>query len=186
MIAKEITKYIFIDDKNPSGDIALVFGTWNARKESIEKASKLYKNGFVPKIIVSGGINPGTGIVEADLMAEELRGLGVMKEDIFIEDKSINTLENVIFSKEIIDRELGIKNIRVITAVVKNYHARRALMTLRKYMPGHIRLKAAAYTSAHYPFTKDNWSEVKCGKRKVAEELKKIEKYFAKGDLADL
>ena len=186
MDIKEITDYIFLNDKNPSGDIAFVFGTWNAWKESIEKAAELYKNGFVPKVIVSSGENPVTGASEGDLMALDLEKLGVPKKDILIEKKSTNTLENVLFSKKIIDKELGLQNIRIITAVVKNYHARRALMTLRKHIPKNIQLKSAAYASADYPFTKDNWHNVEDGNKKVMEEVEKIKMYLAKGDLTEL
>src|SRR3989344_8237365 len=120
MDISEITNYIFLNDENPKGDIAFVFGTWNAWKESIEKSAELYKNGFVPKIIVSGGPNPSTGVIEGDLMAEELRKLGVPSKDVLIENRSTNILENVLFSKEVIDKELGLQNVHVVTAVVKN------------------------------------------------------------------
>ena len=39
MNIRKITDYIFLDHKDPAGDIALVFGTWNAWQESIEKAA---------------------------------------------------------------------------------------------------------------------------------------------------
>ena len=119
-------------------------------------------------------------------MAEEAIKLGVTREDILIENRSANTLENVLFSLDLLDKELGLQNIKVITAVVKNYHARRALMTLRKYIPARIQLKAAAYMSDHYPFTKENWTESDPGKEKVFEEVEKIKTYLAKGDLAEL
>ncbi|HMP67580.1 MAG TPA: YdcF family protein [Candidatus Paceibacterota bacterium] len=186
MNKNEITKYIFINDENPKGDLAFVFGTMNSWKESIEKTAELYKGGFVPKVIVSGGINKTTGIVEGDFMAIELEKLGIPKKDILIENKSMNTLENVLFSIEVIDKKIGLENIGTITAVVKNFHARRALMTLRKQISKHVKLKSAAYTSDKYPFTKENWHEIEIGKNKVMEEVVKIKTYFAKGDLAEL
>ena len=78
------------------------------------------------------------------------------------------------------------QNICIITAVVKNYHARRALMTLRKHTPQNIHLKSAAYTSVHYPFTKENWYNSENGNKKVMEEVEKIKMYLAKGNLAEL
>ncbi len=186
MTSEEITNYIFLDDTDLKGDIAFVFGTWNAWKGSVEKATELYKSGFVPKLIFSGGINKKTGVIEGEAMAEEAIKLGVPRNDVLIENKSTNTLENVLFSLGVIDKELGLQNIKVMTAVVKNYHARRALMTLRKHIPPHIQLKAAAYTSDYYPFTKENWTESDLGKEKVFEEVEKIKTYLAKGDLAEL
>ncbi len=186
MTTQEITKYIFIDDKDPQGSIAIVFGTWNARKYSVEKAVELYKKGNVPKIVFSGGYNEKSGVVEGQIMAEEAIKLGVPSKDILIENRSRNTLENVLFSIDIIDKEIGLKNIESIIAVVKNYHARRVLMTLKKHIPPHIQLKATAYTSEFYPFTKENWYKSDLGKKKVFEEIEKINTYLAKEDIAEL
>ncbi len=186
MTTEEITKYIFLEDHDLKGDIAFVFGTWKSWKDSVEKAAELYKNKLVPKIIVSGGFNKDTGIVEGDFMALELINLGVPRRDILIENKATNTLENVLFSKVIIDTVLGLNKIKVITAVVKNFHARRALMTLRKYMPADVILKSAPHVSSFFNFTKDNWFQSDLGRKKVFGELEKIKKYLANGSLADL
>ena len=186
MTNEEITKYIFLNNEDLRGDIAFVFGTWNAWRGSVEKAVELYQAGLVPKIIFSGGINKKTGITEGPAMAEEAVKLGVPRENILIEDGSTNTLENVLFSLTLMGKEIGLQNIHAIIGVVKNYHARRALMTLRRHVPMHVLLKAAAYTSDYYPFTKENWLQSDLGKEKVLEELRKIEVYLAKGDLAEL
>jgi uncharacterized SAM-binding protein YcdF (DUF218 family) len=186
MTIEEISKYIFLDVKNSHGDIAIVFGTWNTWKESIEKAADLYKNGFVPKIIVSGGLNPNTGIIEGDRMAKDLEGLGVPNKDILIENRATNTKENALYAIEIIDHQIGLKNIQSIVAIVKGYHARRALMTLRKYVPTNIMLKAASYTCAQYPFTKDNWYKTEDGRKMILNEVEKIKMYLTQGDIAKL
>ncbi len=186
MTNKELSEYIFLNDTDQSADVALVFGTWNAWKGSVEKAAELYRTGLVPKIIVSGGINAQTGIIEGDHMANELINLGVKRDDILIENESTNTLENVLFSLKVIDKEIGLKSIHTIVGVVKNYHARRSLMTLRRHTPANIKLKAAAYYSEYYPFTKDNWAESESGKKNVLEEIEKIKTYLAKSDIAEL
>ena len=183
---EEITNYIFLNDENPQGDIALVFGTWGTWQEPVAKAAELYQKRLVPKVIVSQGANPSTGVVEGDLMAEELAKLGVPSNDILIENKAKNTLDNVLFSKEIIDKKIGLQNIHTLVAVVRNFHARRALMTLKKHFPQQIKVKVLAYESKYYPFTKDNWSKTDVGREVVMGEVKKIQKYLAKGDLAEL
>ena len=186
MNTEEITKYIFLEDTDQKGDLAFVFGTWDVWHESLQKAAQLYKTGLVPKVLVSSGVNPVTGVIEGDLMASDLEKLGVPKVDILIENKSTNTLENVLFSKDIIDNELGLKNIKTIVGIVKNYHARRALMTLRKHLPEDTELKTAAYVSDEYPFRKDNWHKTEGGARIVLEEVEKIKTYLAQGDLKEL
>lgn len=186
MNKKEITDYIFLEAADQKSDVAFVFGTWDKWQESVEKAAQLYKDGLTPKILVSGGANPATGVVEGDLMAKDLEKLGVRRADILIENKSTNTLENVLFSKDVIDQALGLEEVETITAVVKNYHARRALMTLRRHMPSNITLKPAVYISSKYPMTKETWDTNEDWKKIVLGEKDKIKAYLAKGDIADL
>lgn len=186
MNIEEISDYIFIEDTDYTGDIALVFGTWDVWQDSIDKAAQIYNQDYVQKVIVSSGPNPRTGVLEGDLMAKDLEKLGVPLVDILVENKSTNTLENVLLSKSIIDKEMGFENIRTIVAVVKNFHARRSLMTLKKNIPNGIELKLATYTSAKYPFTKNNWYDKTESKEKVLEELEKIKVYLAKGDIEEL
>jgi uncharacterized SAM-binding protein YcdF (DUF218 family) len=186
MTTEEMTKYMFLEDENPKGDLGFIFGTWFAWERSIEKAAELYHKNLIPKFIVTGGENRRNSIIEGDLMAQELEKKGVPKENILIESKSTNTLENVTLSLPIIDKEIGLENINVITAIVKNYHARRALMTLKKHFPPHITFKAAVYIADNYPFTKDDWFETEKGQEKVTTEYEKIQKYLKKGDIAEL
>ncbi len=186
MTNNEITSFVFLEDNNPEGDIALVFGTVNAWAGSVTRAAELYSRGLVPKLLVSGGPNEKWGITEGDWMKAKLIERGVPEGAILNENKSTNTLENAVFSRDLIDKEIGLQNIKTIIAVVKNYHARRALMTLRKHFPDHIKFKSAPYYSEYYGFTRDNWQDSSSGRDKVYEELEKIERYLAKGDIKEL
>jgi uncharacterized SAM-binding protein YcdF (DUF218 family) len=186
MNTQEITDYIFLKDDNLKGDLAFVFGTWDIWQESVEKAAELYKAGSVPKILVSSGANPVTGVIEGDLIARDLEKLGIPKEDILIENKSTNTLENVLFSKDVIEKSLGLENIHTIIAVVKNYHARRALMTLERHMPHSIKVHTANYVSSKYPMTRDTWHTNAEWSKIVTSEVEKIKAYLAKGDIEEI
>lgn len=187
MTNEEITNYIFLDDADQSGDIGFVFGTWNAFYDACKKAAEVCNKGLVPKLVVSGGVNKRSGLNEGDLMAQEIMKQGVSQGDIFNENKSTNTLENVLFSKEILDQKIGLNTIHIIVAIAKNIHMRRALMTLKRHMPSSITLKAAAYPSAYYGnITKENWYQSDVGRGYVVKELEKIKMYLAKGDLVEL
>jgi uncharacterized SAM-binding protein YcdF (DUF218 family) len=178
----KITDYIFLKSNPQKADLALVFGT--RHQDAVDKTFELYKNKFVDKILVSGGINKETGKKEAEEMSEKLINLGVKKENILAEDKSTNSLENVLFSKKIIEKEIGFENIHKIIAVVKSYHSRRALMTIKKHFPKNIELIPAPYEI--YDFTKDNWFESEIGREKVLGEWNKIPIYLEKGDIEEL
>lgn len=179
---KKITDYIFLKPDPQKADLAFVFGT--RHQEAVDKAYGLYKNGLVPKILVSGGLNHVTGKNEAEEMSKKLIALGVNQDDIILEDQSANSLENVLFSKKIIEKKLGFNNIRKVIAVVKHYHSRRALMTLKKYFPQNIELSPVVYEI--YGFTKNDWFENKIGQEKVLGEIDKISKYLTKKEIEEL
>ena len=68
-------------------------------------ALHLYKNGFGKKILLSGGSGKllGDKFGEAEYVAPFLKTLGIPDSAIIIENKSRNTWENAVFSKQIID-----------------------------------------------------------------------------------
>lgn len=179
---KKITDYIFLKSNPQKADLALVFGT--RHQEAINKVFELYRNKLISKILVSGGINRVTGENEALKMSNKLIRLGVKKDDLILEDKSTNSLENVLFSKQVIDEKIGFNKIKKIIAVVKHYHSRRALMTLKKHLPNAIELIPITYEI--YGFTMDDWFNSETGKEKVLAEWNKIPEYLVKGDIEEL
>ena len=179
----QITKYIFLDDNDKKADLAIVFGTRSYMK-ALQNVIPLYKSKFVPKILFTGGINEHTGINEGQTLRQEAIKAGIPKKNILVEDKSTNTLENVLFSKDIIEKEIGLENIKSITLIVKDYYSRRAVMTIKKHFPKKIIFKISPYQM--FDFTSKDWYLSEKGKEKVFEELGKIKTYLAKGDIEEL
>lgn len=180
---ERITDYIFLEDEDKTADIALVFGTgfW---QYPLGKVLELYQSGSISKVVFSGGLNERTGKNEAQKLAQEALRWGIEGNDIIIEDRSRNTLEKVLFSRDVLSQKIGLENIDSIVAVVKSYHSRRALMTMKRHFPEHIVLKSCTYPI--YDITKDNWHLSAEGREKVLGELEKIEVYLTRGDLAEL
>jgi uncharacterized SAM-binding protein YcdF (DUF218 family) len=179
---KKITDYIFLKSKPQKADLLIVFGT--RHKEAIYKTHNLYRNGLASKILVSGGLNRITKENEAKRMSDGLIKLGVNKKDIILENKSSNSLENVLFSRKIIKEKLGFENIRKIMVVVKHYHSRRALMTMKKHFPKWIKIFPITYEI--YDFNRNNWFKKEETEKKVLSEWIKIKKYLEKGDIEEL
>ncbi len=179
---KRITEYIFLKSNPQKADLALVFGT--RHQEAVNKAYELYRADLVPKILISGGQNRITGKNEALEMSEKLIKLSVNQNDIILEGRSTNSLENVLFSKQVIEEKVGFNKIKKIIAVVKHYHSRRALMTLKKYFPKNIKLIPVTYEI--HGFTENNWFDNENSKEKVLGEWNKISEYLAKGDIEEL
>lgn len=76
----------------------------------------------VCQILISGGDPQLRGRSEFELMAEELKNLGVVSEDIVKEDRSRNTKENAFYSSELI-RNGGFDKVILVTS---GFHSLRA------------------------------------------------------------
>ncbi len=186
VMCDEITKYIFLEDENPSGDVAFLFGTGLSLVYAVEQAARLYREGNVRKILVTGGVNKKLLFNEAETAQTKLIEMGIPAHDILIENRATNTLENVIFSMPILEQTIGLKNIRTIVSVVKNFHARRAAMTLYRHLPKTISIKTHAYIPSRYNFSKEDWHTYDVGKALVLGECKKIQKYLLQDDIQEL
>ncbi len=92
----------------------------------LETASAFAKKNKIKKIILSGGIGSGN-ISEAELMKKYLSSK-IKPSFLIAEKKSLDTLQNAIFSKGIIDK-LKIKKIFVITSY---WHMLRARLIFKK------------------------------------------------------
>lgn len=89
------------------------------RKQSEETLSP-------PQLLMSGGQGPDEKVPEAQAMREYALEQGIPDEDIIMEAQSTNTLENMKFSKEIMEREKPSGYHAIFTS--NNYHIFRAGM----------------------------------------------------------
>ena len=80
------------------------------------------------RLIMSTGDNQGLGIPNSTVMARYAIGLGVPPERIVEEDRSLNTYENLLYSKEIIQRH----GWQQPTLVTLDLYTRRAVATAKK------------------------------------------------------
>jgi len=92
-------------------------------RERLEQAVSLYTHGYVPVLLVTGGLGEGKLLTEAAVMQAYLVQHGVPAERILMEDKSTSTYENLLFSQQVMsDHQL--KNALLIS---HDYHLRRAV-----------------------------------------------------------
>lgn len=117
--------------KNKNCDFIIVHGAGLLNGETVSPllAGRLNKgievfesSGRKAKIIVSGGQGGDENISEAEAMKNYLLGKGISEHDIIMEDKSTTTLENMMFSKKIMDQMMS--QYRVIF-VTNDYHVFR-------------------------------------------------------------
>lgn len=91
--------------------------------ERIESAyDYLCENPNVP-CIVTGGKGDDENISEAQCMYDYLVRMGISPDRIFIEDKAVNTVENIAFSKAIIEENNLSTNTAIVTDIFHEYRA---------------------------------------------------------------
>ena len=115
--------------KNRNADYIVVLGSGIIGKKvtpllaaRIERGMELLYSNPNAVLIMSGGQGPGEDIPESVAMAAYAVGKGVDAERIIMEQKSVSTEENLLFSRKLIDKEAP-KIVIVTTA----YHVFRAL-----------------------------------------------------------
>lgn len=90
-----------------------------------DKAIEIYrKDPTSPYLVPSGGQGSDEVCSEAEAMRKYLVSQGIPKDKILLEDKSKTTMENVTFSKNLIEKRPGRKYTALVTS---NYHIYRAM-----------------------------------------------------------
>ncbi len=165
------------------GDCIVGFGCIN--DDIATHCSRLYLEGRAGKILFSGGLGRNTlgrwGKSEAEGFAEIAMAMGVPAEDIILENKSANSAENILFTREIL-RENGLEGARLI-CVHKPFMERRLMSAMGVYWPG----VNAVFTSP--PMSIDEYI-LSCGRQGLTEkaaieilvgDFQRMEVYAEKG-----
>ena len=135
ILAKQLWDYHHVNHDLEKADCILVLGSHDTRVA--ERAAELYLQKWAPLLIFSGGLGRLTEGVwtetEADLFAKIAIDKGVPREAILIENKSTNTGENILFTRQLL-RENKIDPESYIV-VQKPYMERRSFATFKKHWP---------------------------------------------------
>jgi uncharacterized SAM-binding protein YcdF (DUF218 family) len=177
--ARKLWDYHHLYHVPAPSDCILVLGSLDLRVAG--RGAELYLAGLAPIIIFSGGLgNITTGMwkdPEADLFARIAMDMGVPSEAIFIENKSTNTGENILFTQ----RLLGEKGLhpQQFLLVQKPYMERRSFATFKKHWPD----KELLVTSPQIPFEEYPTAEMPMEQviDLMVGDLQRIRIYPAKG-----
>ncbi|MCA0988478.1 YdcF family protein [Guptibacillus algicola] len=155
-----------------------------------EKAIEAYQNGYAKSIIVTGGKSL-TGVPhpdwdkevesEADVILTYLLEAGVPQDIITYEKKSTNTLENVLYAKEVYD----FSSTKSILFVCKSHVAGRQYRTLAKHLSEEIRYIPYTFDCYYNDVRvgRDNWMESEEGRKRVWGEYLRIQHYGELGHI---
>lgn len=170
-------------DNKKTGRCILVLGAGydEVIEERVNIAIKLYNAGRAKKILLSGGIGKNGQITEAAKMKENLINNNISLEDILIEDKSKNTSENIIYSKEILENNnLFNGNLIIVTSQI---HVRRVILTLSKYINENITY-SFCYNNLGFA-SEEHFKTDDYIKEYSKNEIRKIIEYIKKGYIDD-
>ncbi len=134
-LARKVWNYHKMNQELEKADCILVLGSHDVRVA--ERGAQLYLGGWAPLLVFSGGLGDLTRDIwkkpEAEKFAKIAVEMGVPKKDILVENRSVNTGENVRFSYQLL-KSKGIL-LRKIILVQKPYMERRTYATFKKQWP---------------------------------------------------
>lgn len=127
--------YMKLDMPLEKADCIVGFGCYN--EEIALRAAELYHQGYAPKVLFTGGLGRNTKemwtVSEAERFAAIAVKAGVPEKDILIENKSTNTAENILFTKELLSsRSITVNS---IIGIHKPFMERRLHAALGVYWP---------------------------------------------------
>ena len=130
-----IVQYSKLDEKTPC-DAAIVLGaaTINGEvspvyRERLNHGIRLYENGYVDYLIMTGGIGEGESVSEASAAKQYAISKGVPEEVILIEEKSTITEENLENAKAIME-EYSLDTAIIVSDPL---HMKRAMLMANDY-----------------------------------------------------
>ena len=130
-----IWDYLCLHEPLQKADCIVGFGNFNT--DIARRAAELYHAGFAPKVLFTGGLGRNTeGLLpepEAVRFAKVAIEFGVPENDVILEDRSTNTKENILFTREKL-RSLNIPGVSIL-GVHQPFMERRIKAAMGVYWP---------------------------------------------------
>ena len=164
-----------IEDTGENVDCILVLGSVKAAQYRVPAAVRAYKVGRTSKMMLCGGklrdFSDGR-YSEAEHMRQTALALGVVEEDIILENRSQNTVENILFAMIELQRSVWLNNVHSVLLVTTAYHMRRSLAIARYLLPAHITVIPCPANDNNT--RQDNWMNTQVGTDRAKKEAMKI------------
>lgn len=130
-----IWDYLGMHKTPEKADVIVGFGNFNT--DIARRAAELYRQGYAPKVLFTGGLGRNTeGLLpepEAVRFAKVAMACGVPESDILLEDRSRNTKENIDFTRQLLE-ERNIPHGKIL-GVHQPFMERRITAAMGVYWP---------------------------------------------------
>lgn len=183
MTDAEITELLFVREEPISANLAIVFAASSEidLERRVRRGVELWRAGFVPKLLMTGGGVLATTKPESKRMVEIARELGVPAADLLVENRSANTFDNVRFSRTVLENAGLLARLSTVILVSSEWQLRRVLLTMRKYFPEPIRWVCCPTLEG---FDRGNWTQSAAGRAEVEAEAVPLESFLLAGSLS--
>lgn len=166
----KLYEYLSEEDQIQEADLIFVFGSKSTIRT--EKAIELYKQGFAPRLCISGRSpfyeKDNVSISEAETLGEFAKKQGILEKDLILEKNSISVPDNVKRSLNLLEKE-SIPHNRIIL-VNSPFSQRRGWTHFSKMIhPGTYLIRRNANVSEQY--SKDGWFRNEAGVKVVVKEF---------------
>jgi uncharacterized SAM-binding protein YcdF (DUF218 family) len=120
------------DNTAQKSDAIVVLGAKSIYKDKlnpcltarVDQGIKIYKESLAPIVIMAGGADTFNGKSQAEIMKEIALEKGISADHVLLETRSKNTLENLEFTKIIMENH----HLKTVIIVSDPYHLPRALL----------------------------------------------------------
>lgn len=168
---------------NETSDVGIVFGGISMIPNRLKEAEKLYKEGCIKKILVTGGIgrlNIDRITPEAVKMENYLRNHSIPKNDILVEPKAKNSYENIKYSLELLKERYNLLQTKLIL-ITSDFHLKRCMgMMLKEEVPNFF---GDGVKDGKTDL--ENWQDSLLGKRVIYQEAVLLNYYVKHERMVD-
>lgn len=130
-ILNGLARYLIVNDKLEPADLIVVL-SGDANGERVDEAVQLYKEGYAPKMLVTGG-PLAWNLTAGEWMKLQAVNLGVPAKNVLVENQSRSTYENAKFILKKV-RKIGARSIILVTSPT---HSRRAKRVFHNMFSGY-------------------------------------------------
>lgn len=173
-LLQKMADFLIVQNDLEKADVILVLAG-DTNGERVAQAVKLYKTGWAPKVLMSGG-TAIWNVTYAQNMKDQARYLRVPAKDILLQDRSESTYEDLKYSLEILKR-IGAKKVIIVSSP---YHMRRLSLAARK-MYGKEDIKIIVFPAQKTKWNKKRWWLRHEDTQPVAWEYMALLQYLLKG-----
>lgn len=133
--AQVLWDYLCLHQTPEKADCIVGFGCYN--EDIPRRCAQLYRDGFAPYVLFTGGLGRNTAEMWTESEAERFGaialGEGVPESALLLETRSTNTAENISFTRQLLEeRQIPVSS---ILGVHKPYMERRIYAAWKNYWP---------------------------------------------------